>query len=181
MYVYDVMTPSNELDSTVISKDEAIDRAHEIHGVVYERWGALVQFTLGPGAKMPEYAHKDDSGADLFASEEVTIHRGEICMVDTGLKIELSDGCEAQIRSKSGLAAKHGVYVLNSPGTVDCGYRGPVKVILHNVGKADYAIHPGDKIAQIIIAPYIQGTFREVSELSETARGEGGFGSTGRQ
>lgn len=141
----------------------------------------LVKFTLGPGAKLPEYAHDTDSGADLFSAEEHFISAGETVMVDTGLKIELPEGYEAQVRSKSGLAAKYGVSVLNSPGTIDCGYRGPVKVILRNASKETFHVKPGDKIAQLIVAPYVQADFTVAQSLSETARGEGGFGSTGRQ
>jgi len=139
-----------------------------------------VKFTLAEGARLPEYAHDTDSGADLFSNEEVTIPAGETKMIDTGLKIELPVGFEGQVRSKSGLAAKSAVHVLNSPGTIDEGYRGAVKVILHNAGKEDFLVECGAKIAQLIVAPYIQAEFAEVEELSDTDRGENGFGSTGQ-
>lgn len=135
-----------------------------------------------PEAKLPEYAegHTTDSGADIFASEHYFIGSGEIVMVATGLKIELPAGYEGQVRSKSGLAAKYGVHVLNSPGTIDEGYRGDLKVILRNAGKTTFEINPGDKIAQLVVAPYIQVRFEAVEALSETDRGENGFGSTGK-
>lgn len=129
---------------------------------------------------MPTYAHGTDSGADLYSNEDVVIAPGETKMIDTGLKIALPKGYEGQVRSKSGLAAKSAVHVLNSPGTIDEGYRGPVKVILHNAGKEPFAVENGMKIAQLIIAPYIQAEFAEVAELSDTDRGENGFGSTGQ-
>lgn len=140
----------------------------------------VVQFITAPGAVVPTYAHDTDSGADLYAFEDVVIAPGETKMVDTGLKIALPKGYEGQVRSKSGLAAKHSVHVLNSPGTIDEGYRGPVKVILHNAGKEDFHVENGMRIAQLIVAPYIQAEFAQVEELSETTRGENGFGSTGK-
>jgi len=140
-----------------------------------------VKFKLtSPNARLPEYAHDTDSGADLFASEHYWIGSGETVLVPTGLQIELPPHFEGQVRSKSGLAAKYGVHVLNSPGTIDEGYRGDVKVILHNAGRTTFEIKPGDKIAQLIIAPYIQLEFEVAEELSETTRGENGFGSTGK-
>lgn len=139
-----------------------------------------IKVTLKPGARLPEYAHDTDSGADLFANENVFINIGQTKMVDTGLNIELPVGFEAQVRSKSGLACKNGIQVLNSPGTIDQGYRGPVKVILHNAGEEPFNVEIGMKIAQIVIAPYIQKQFVAVDELSESVRGENGFGSTGK-
>lgn len=137
-----------------------------------------VKFRLGPGAKLPEYAHDTDAGADLFSVEDVYIYSGTTAMVDTGLTIELPEGYEAQVRSKSGLACKYDVHVLNSPGTIDQGYRGPIKVILRNCGRANFHVGKGDKIAQLVIAPYIQGYFYVVGLLSTTDRGAAGFGST---
>lgn len=138
-----------------------------------------IKFTLGDGAKLPEYAHDTDSGADLFSSETTFILPGDTVMVDTGLKMELPIGYEAQVRSKSGLACNKGICVLNSPGTIDQGYRGPVKVILHNSSPEVFQVDRGMKIAQLVIAPYVQGSFIAVDELSDSDRGEGGFGSTG--
>lgn len=141
---------------------------------------SVIKVTLKPGARLPEYAHDTDSGADLFSNENVFINIGETKMVDTGLNIELPVGFEAQVRSKSGLACKNGIHVLNSPGTIDQGYRGPVKVILNNAGNEPFNVEIGMKIAQIVIAPYVQKTFVAVEELSDSVRGENGFGSTGK-
>jgi dUTP pyrophosphatase len=140
----------------------------------------MIKVTLEPGARLPEYAHDTDSGADLFSNVCTVINPGETRMVDTGIKIELPVGFEAQVRSKSGLACKHGIHVLNSPGTIDQGYRGPVKVILHNAGKEPFVVDFDMKIAQIVIAPYVQKTFVAVDDLSDSVRGENGFGSTGK-
>lgn len=137
-----------------------------------------VKLILGPGAKLPEYAHDTDAGADLFSAEDVYIYAGTTAMVHTGLTIELPDGYEAQVRSKSGLAGKSGVFVLNSPGTIDQGYRGPIEVILYNCSHANFHVEKGTKIAQLVIAPYIQGHFYAVGLLSTTERGAAGFGST---
>lgn len=149
--------------------------------VVVDTFVPQLKFTLDMGAKLPEYAHDTDSGADLFSNEGHFISPGETQTVDTGLSIELPEGYEGQVRSKSGLAAKHGIHVLNSPGTIDCGYRGKVKVILHNTGKETFHVRVGDKVAQLIIAPYRQANFHTVYYLSSTNRGENGFGSTGKR
>ena len=130
-------------------------------------------------AMMPHYAHPGDAGADLFAAEAVTLEAGGHGMVKTGISIELPPGTEAQVRPRSGLAAKHGVTVLNSPGTIDEGYRGEVCVILVNHGQAPFMIEPGMKIAQMVVKPVIRVEVEEAAELSDTSRGTGGFGSTG--
>lgn len=127
---------------------------------------------------LPQYAHTTDSGADLVATESYTLSPGETHVFNTGISIELPDGYEAQVRSKSGRAAKESLFVLNSPGTVDNGYRGEVKVILHNASPCRQTVNAGEKIAQLVIAPYVQAQF-VVADLTETDRGEGGLGSTG--
>jgi len=134
---------------------------------------------LVPDAVIPHYAHPGDAGLDLFSCEELTLNAGESCMVKTGISIELPPGTEGQVRPRSGLAAKHQVTVLNSPGTIDEGYRGEVKVILINHGKTDFEIHRGMKIAQLLVKPVVRAEVFEVAELSDTQRGTGGFGSTG--
>lgn len=134
---------------------------------------------LHPDAVAPQYAHDSDSGADLFSVEEAWIEPGEYRLVSTGLAIKLPEGYEAQVRSKSGLAAKYGISVLNSPGTIDNGYTGEIKVILHNAGKIPYKVERLSKIAQIVIAPYEQTTFNWHEHLPPTDRGGAGFGSTG--
>ena len=116
---------------------------------------------------------------DLHSVEQITLGPGETKLVPTGLAIELPPGLEAQIRPRSGLALKYGITLPNSPATIDPGYRGEIKVILHNLGKQPFEIQPGERIAQMVIARYEAVAFEE-AELSESQRGEGGFGSSGR-
>jgi dUTP pyrophosphatase len=130
---------------------------------------------------LPAYETAQSAGMDLAAAIDapITLSPGERSMVPTGLAIALPAGYEAQVRPRSGLAAKNGVTVLNTPGTVDADYRGEVKVILINLGDTAFEIERGMRIAQMVIAPITQAAFAEVDELPETARGTGGFGSTG--
>jgi dUTP diphosphatase len=134
---------------------------------------------LSPTATVPAYAHPGDAGLDLFADVSTSIEPGERKLVGTGISIELPPSTEAQVRPRSGLALKHGISVLNTPGTIDHGYRGEIGVILINHGRTRFDITPGMKIAQMVIAPCITVTVEESSALSGTARGQGGFGSTG--
>jgi dUTP pyrophosphatase len=135
---------------------------------------------LHPAAIMPSYARDGDAGLDLFSVKQLVIEPGKSVLVPTGIAIELPAGTEAQVRPRSGLALKHSLTVLNTPGTVDEGYRGEVGVILINHGAAPFSVEPGMKIAQMVVSPRIQVTIVEVPELSDTHRGAGGFGSTGR-
>lgn len=130
-------------------------------------------------AKLPEYAHEGDAGMDLFSTEEVVISPSETTLIHTGIKIELPRNTEAQIRPRSGLALKHSITVLNTPGTIDEGYRGEIGVILINHGKFPFKVEKNMKIAQMVIKPIIRVSILEVGELSESERAEGGFGSTG--
>ncbi len=130
-------------------------------------------------AKLPRYEHPGDSGADLIAVTDYTLQPMQWFAVPTGLSAEVPIGFELQIRPKSGLALKHGVTVLNSPGTVDAGYRGEIKVILLNLGSEPFHISRGQKIAQLVVAPVAWGQFEEVDELIQSQRGNSGFGSTG--
>lgn len=132
-----------------------------------------------PDAKLPEYAHPGDAGLDLFSVDETVIEPGESKLIGTGIVIELPDQTEAQIRPRSGLALKHQVTVLNTPGTIDHGYRGQVGVILINHGTNPFKIEKGMKIAQMVIASVMTVRVEESETLTETRRGEGGFGSTG--
>ncbi len=134
---------------------------------------------IHPDAVLPAYAHPSDAGMDLKSVADVVIPRGGRALVPTGLVVLLPPGYEAQVRPRSGLALKHGVTVLNSPGTVDSGYRGEIGVILANFGAADFAVKTGDKIAQLVIAPVTQPQVEEADVVDETDRGAGGFGSTG--
>jgi dUTP pyrophosphatase len=134
---------------------------------------------LSPTAVLPAYAHPDDAGLDLYAAVPASLEPGESRLIGTGISIELPPETEAQVRPRSGLALKHGITVLNSPGTIDRGYRGEVGVILINHGRSRFDIVPGMKIAQLVIARCVTVTVEEIVELSGTARGHGGFGSTG--
>lgn len=134
---------------------------------------------LNEAATLPQYEHDDDSGMDLRAIASHTIPPNESALIPTGLAIELPLGTEAQVRPRSGLALRHCITLLNTPGTIDAGYRGEIKVIMINHGKEDFHIEPGMRIAQMVITPIIKATLKEVSHLSDSLRGKGGFGSTG--
>ena len=131
--------------------------------------------------KLPDYSTPQSAGLDLRASLEhsVVLQPGERCLIPTGIKIALPPGMEAQVRPRSGLAYKHGVTVLNSPGTIDADYRGDVGVILVNHGSVAFTIEDGERIAQMVLSKYEQVQWEEVVELTDTVRGDGGFGSTG--
>ena len=130
---------------------------------------------------LPSYATHGSAGMDIHAALErsVTIKPGETTLIPTGFQIEIPHGYEAQVRPRSGLAVKYGITVLNSPGTIDSDYRGEVKIILTNLGKEEYAVQRGDRIAQMVIAPVMRAVWLEVDEVQTTARGQGGFGHTG--
>ena len=136
---------------------------------------------IHPDAVLPAYAHPSDAGMDVRSVEELVIPAGKRALVHTGLVVLLPPLYEAQVRPRSGLALKFGVTVLNTPGTIDSGYRGEIGVILANFGDADFIVKKGDKIAQLVIVPVTQPEVCEVSEIDETDRGAGGFGSTGRK
>ena len=131
---------------------------------------------------LPEYQTPLSAGLDIRANldESVTLGPLERAMIPTGLYVELPEGCEMQIRPRSGLAAKHGITVLNSPGTIDADYRGEIKVILVNLSNEPFTIESGERIAQMIVARYEQIEWQAAEELSSTERGAGGFGSTGK-
>jgi dUTP pyrophosphatase len=135
---------------------------------------------LDPGLPLPERAHPGDAGADLYAAAEVVLAPGERAMVPTGVAIALPDGYAAFVHPRSGLAAKHGVTIVNAPGTVDAGYRGEIRVTLLNTDKVS-PVHfqRGDRIAQLVVQRVERAEFHEVDVLPGSARGDGGFGSTG--
>ena len=141
-----------------------------------------VQVVLAAGAIMPEYLTEGSAGADLRArlDSPLSIQPGCRALVPTGVSVQIPAGFEAQVRSRSGLAVKHGVACLNSPGTVDSDYRGQIQVILINLGTMPYTISDGDRIAQLVIAPVAKVSFQISAQLDHSDRGEGGFGSTGR-
>jgi len=130
---------------------------------------------------LPAYATDGSAGMDIYAAveQDMEIKPGETVLIPTGFSIELPHGFEAQIRPRSGLAVKHSIGIMNSPGTIDSDYRGEVKIIITNFGKQNYTIRRGDRIAQMVIARYERIVWEEVHQLSETSRGSGGFGSTG--
>lgn len=134
---------------------------------------------LHDDAIIPNFAHKGDAGMDLYSIEEVVIPASESKLIKTGISIALPKNTEAQVRPRSGLALKHSVTVLNTPGTIDEGYRGEIGVILINHGKEDFTVNKNMKIAQMVVKPIYDINILEVSDLDDTERGNGGFGSTG--
>jgi len=134
------------------------------------------------GLELPRYHSELASGMDVHAAvaDELTIAPGEIVMVPTGLAVAIPPGYEIQVRPRSGLAMKHGVTVVNAPGTIDADYRGEVKIGLVNLGPASYTVKRGDRVAQLVVAPVVRAELAEVDELPETARNTGGFGHTGQ-
>ena len=140
-----------------------------------------IKVVASEGAKLPLYKTSGAAGADICAllKEPLVIESGKSAMVPTGLFFEIPQGYEVQIRPRSGLAAKNGVTVLNTPGTIDSDYRGEINVILINLGDKPFTVNNGDRIAQMLVAPVIQAEFSVVTSLDETERGAGGFGSTG--
>ena len=130
-------------------------------------------------AELPKYALSGDVGLDLCSIDSLILNPGETALVSTGLSIELPENTEAQVRPRSGLAAKHGITILNAPGTIDTGYRGEIKVLLINHGTKPFAITPKMRIAQMIIAPILRVAVQEVDNLTHTSRSNRGFGSTG--
>lgn len=135
---------------------------------------------LHDDAVVPAYQTEEAAGFDLHSVDDYTLKSGQRALVETGLAMALPRGYELQVRPRSGLAFKHGVTVLNSPGTIDSDYRGEVKVLVVNLGDEEFVIQKGERIAQAVLKAVIQASFDEVAELDETLRGAGGFGSTGR-
>lgn len=135
---------------------------------------------LSQGASLPEKAHADDGAADLRAIEALVIAPGQRALVPSGLQIALPEGYAALVLPRSGLALKHGITVLNSPGLIDAGYRGEIGVILQNHGSEPFGVAIGDRVAQLLVLPLQQWQLVQVSTLPESTRGEGGFGSSGR-
>jgi dUTP pyrophosphatase len=144
--------------------------------VVNRLW---VNYTVEDGVEPPEYQTIGSAGCDLKASSDSVVRAGQRAIVSTGVKLEIPSGFEGQVRSRSGLSAKHGVVVLNSPGTIDSDYRGEVKVILFNTGTEDFFIRKGDRVAQLVFSQVFHATFSKSEDMSKTSRGGGGFGSTG--
>ncbi len=133
----------------------------------------------GAGLDLPAYATEGAAGMDVLAAEDVVLAPGGRHAVATGLSLAIPAGYEVQVRPRSGLALKHGISLPNAPGTIDSDYRGELKIILINLGSEEFAVRRGDRIAQLVLAPVTRASWLEVDDLDETARGEGGFGSTG--
>ena len=135
---------------------------------------------LDPSAKVPTRAHEGDAGLDLYSVESARLGPGQRVSVGTGLAVAIPDGMAGLILPRSGFALKHGIALVNSPGLIDCGYRGEVRVLLLNTDReTDFAVEPGDRIAQLLLVPFVSTHVREVDELPDTSRGESGFGSSG--
>ena len=134
----------------------------------------------GEGLPLPTYATAGAAGMDVVAAEDLDLAAGALAAVATGFALAIPDGYEVQVRPRSGLALKHGITCLNTPGTIDSDYRGEVKVILANLGHDTFDVVRGERIAQLVPAPVLRASFTEVASLDETARGAGGFGSTGQ-
>jgi dUTP pyrophosphatase len=141
-----------------------------------------LRFTrLSDAARAPAQAHPGDAGFDLHAAEDVTIGPGERASVGTGIAVEIPDGCAGLVLPRSGLAARHGIALVNAPGLIDAGYRGEVRVLLLNTDRqAPFEVAPGDRIAQLMLVRHESPALEEVDSLAESIRGGGGFGSTGR-
>ena len=142
---------------------------------------SITRLPHGKDLALPAYATTHSAGMDLFAAitAPITLAPGERRLIPTGIAIALPDGYEAQVRPRSGLALKHGISIVNAPGTVDADYRGEIGVVLINLGQEAFAIERGMRIAQMVIAPYTRAAWSEVLELPSSERGQGGFGSTG--
>lgn len=140
-----------------------------------------IKIKVSDGAEVPVYKTAGAAGADVCAriAEPVVLYPWGTALIPTGLNLEIPEGYEVQVRPRSGLAFKHGVTVLNSPGTIDSDYRGELKVLLINLGHEAFTVNNGERIAQIVIAPVVQARFIQAETLSDTARSDGGFGSTG--
>jgi dUTP pyrophosphatase len=141
---------------------------------------ALQRLPQGEGLPLPSYATEGAAGLDIVAAEDVMLGPGQRHAVATGFAIAIPEGYEVQVRPRSGLALRHGITCLNTPGTIDHDYRGEVKVILANLGSEPFEVRRGERIAQLVPAPVLKASFREVTQLGETTRGTGGFGSTGQ-
>lgn len=140
---------------------------------------AVMRLPHGEGLDLPAYATAGAAGMDVISAEDVTIAPGGRHAVATGLALAIPDGYEVQVRPRSGLALKHGISLPNSPGTIDSDYRGELKIIVINHGSEDFVFRRGDRVAQLVLAPVTRAAWVEVLSLDETARGAGGFGSTG--
>ena len=140
----------------------------------------IVKIVLLDGGAVPQYATTESAGVDLKTTIDVSIDRFQRVLVPTGIKLEIPSGFEAQVRPRSGLAIKHGLSIVNSPGTIDSDYRGEIQIILINLGESVVKIEKGERIAQLVFAPVVQVDFQVADQLNDSERGSGGFGRTGK-
>jgi dUTP pyrophosphatase len=157
-------------------------KVEQLSGMIVDKRMSVVTVgikLLSDESIAPIFAHENDACADIRSNEDVLIEKGKINLVSTGIAMEIPVGYEAQIRPRSGLAFKHGIAIVNSPGTIDSGYRGEVKIIIVNLGNDDFLVKKGDRIAQMAIRSVPKVKFSIYSDLARSERGEGGFGSTG--
>lgn len=171
---------NNKKDLLVNIIESSALATYELFEVPRERIEVKIQ-KINDNAKIPEYAHPTDAGADIFASKTVTFEAGETKIVPTGIKVAIPTGYEIQIRPRSGMSFKTGMRIANAPGTIDSDYRGEVGVIMTNTYNASWTIMQGDKIAQMVIAPVPMIKWIETDNLDDTERGQGGFGSTDKK
>lgn len=141
----------------------------------------VIPIVAAEGVELPKYATPGAAGMDLRANGQVVVERFGRAMVPTGLRISVPEGFEAQVRPRSGLSIKHGLTLINPPGTIDSDFRGEINVLVINLGNETYTIEKGERIAQMVICPVVRAEWQKVTELQESERGEGGFGSTGKQ
>ena len=142
--------------------------------------GVRLEFTVAEGARLPQYATAGAAGMDLHAVSGVQLDPGQRALVPTGLRVRIPEGYEGQVRPRSGLALRHGIAMVNAPGTIDSDYRGEIRVLLVNLGSEAVTLGVGDRIAQLVVCPVARVAPIAVGQLDDTHRGEGGFGSTGR-
>ncbi|GAA4527860.1 dUTP diphosphatase [Brachybacterium paraconglomeratum] len=161
----------------------SVDHAHtspHVAAAASDAGAPILRIRRSGATALPERAHADDAGLDLASAEDLVIPAGGRALVDTGLSLALPPGTVGMVCPRSGLAARHGITVLNGPGIVDAGYRGPVKVSLHNTDPTEpFTLHVGDRIAQLVVVPFLAPVLQEVADLEETDRAQGGFGSSG--
>ena len=141
----------------------------------------VIPIVTAPNAEAPTYATSGAAGMDIKASEAVEVPSLGRAMVPTGIRVAIPEGYEIQVRPRSGLSIKHGITLINPPGTIDSDFRGEISILVVNLGDKTYTIKPGERIAQLVVCPITRATWLQVEHLSETVRGEGGFGSTGER
>lgn len=149
--------------------------------MIESRSRVRLEFAVAPGAAVPEYMTPGAAGMDLRSVEEVVLNPLERRLVPTGLRVAIPEGYEGQVRPRSGLAVRHGISMVNTPGTIDSDYRGEIRVLLINLSDSIVQLEKGERIAQLVICPVVRAEIAVVEQLDETERGAGGFGSTGRQ